>query len=242
MIQIAICDDDNLITAQIERMIMNVCEKEHISADIDSFFSGEDLENEILGGARYDLLYLDIQMQCGDGMATARNVRKMDENVIFIFVSGYDKNVLELFQLNVFSFLKKPIQKKSFIETFLSANQKICKKQIYFTFRYRNEEYKVPCIDILYIESKARKIIVHLQNGETEVFNGKLKEVERRLSKGKVPFLRIHQSYLVNYHMIKSKTKTDVKMVNGQILPISEDRQREFGWEYERLLEEDYCL
>jgi len=48
-------------------------------------------------------------MENGDGITTAKNIRKTDENVLLIYVSGYDKYIMELFRLDVFAFIKKPI-------------------------------------------------------------------------------------------------------------------------------------
>ena len=72
--------------------------------------------------------------------------------------------------------------------------------------------------------------------GERALFKSEDLEVEKGLSSGKVTFLRIHQSYLVNYLLIKSRSKSNVTLINGEVLPISEDRQKEFSKEYGRLL------
>lgn len=56
------------------------------------------------------------------------------------------------------------------------------------------------------------------------------------MEKGKIPFLRIHQSYLVNYFLIRSRTKSEVILINGTILSISEDRQKKFGIDYGKML------
>lgn len=239
MIQIAVCDDEKVIASQIENILLEVCEEEGIPADVDIFYSGEELEKELSKGTRYDLFYLDIQMKCESGITAAEHIRKTDKSAVFIFVSGYAQYAMELYRLDVFAFVKKPVQKTAFRDIFLEANQKICDKKCYFTFRYRNREYKVPCMEILYFESRARKIIVCLQSGETEIFNGKLSDVETSLSKGKVPFLRIHQSYLVNYHFIRARSRTEVMLVNGLKLPISEERQKEFGRTYRKMLGRD---
>ena len=53
---------------------------------------------------------------------------------------------------------------------------------------------------------------------------------------GKIPFLRIHQSYLVNYHHISARSKTEVKLTDGTKLPVSEERQKAFSNSYSRLL------
>lgn len=236
MINIAICDDEKIITSQIDNLISDICKRENIPVDTDVFFSGNGLQKEIESGTRYDLIFLDIHMKNGDGITTAQNIRKIDENALLIYVSSYDKYMIELFRLDVFAFIRKPIEHDNFEKIFKDANQKISNKMFYFSFRYRNQEHKIPCIDILYFESNGRKISVHIRNGNIEQFNGKLSDVEAWLDKGKIPFLRIHQSYLVNYHHIKSRSKTEVTITNGIKLPISEDRQKYFGRQYVKLL------
>lgn len=236
MIKVAFCDDDNLIAHQFENVICSICSKEGIKVDTEVYYSGISLEKEILSGQKFDLIYLDIQMEKGDGIATAKNIRKMDENVVIIFVSSYDKYIMELFRLDVFAFIKKPIDLESFAKIFLEANQKICTRNVFFTFKYKNQEFKIPCKDILYFESKGRQISLYVRNSEIYVFNAKLSDVEKRLDEGKIPFLRIHQSYLVNYLLIKSRSKSGITLMNGVNLPISEERQKEFSREYGRLL------
>lgn len=236
MIHIAICDDENVIVNQIESTVLNLCSLRGIPADIEVFYCGATLEKSVSQGTKYDIIYLDIQMEKGDGITAAKHIRKMDENVLLIYVSGYGKYMMELFQLDVFAFIAKPIQEKILSDTFLKAYRKVCNKLFYFSFRYKNEDYKIPCKDILYFESRGRRVSTYLQNGEVEGFNGKLSEVETKLSTGKIPFVRIHQSFLVNYYLIKSKSKTEVTLLNGTRLPISEDRQKDFSKQYSELL------
>ena len=98
MIRIAICDDENVFVSQVENILLELCEEESINIDIDVFYSGNALAKEIAEGIRYDIIYLDIQMANGDGISAANKIRNVDENVIFIFVSGYDKYMIELFE------------------------------------------------------------------------------------------------------------------------------------------------
>lgn len=236
MIKIAVCDNDYILTTEIEDILYGICIEKSIQVDIDVFYSGIELEKELVRGERYDLLYLDIHMKNGDGITVAKKLRTLDENAIIVFVSSYDKYMMELFRLDVFAFIKKPLDKESFSNIFLEAYRKICNKNFYFVFHYRNEEFKIPCKEILYFESRGRQITVHIRSGENRIFNGKLSDVEEKLSVGKVPFLRIHQSFLVNYHLIKARTKTRVTLVTDENLPISEERQKEFIREYGLLL------
>lgn len=236
MIKVAVCDDENVIVNMIETMLLEAGEMNHIPLDIDVFYSGEALEKAMLKEAQYDLLYLDIHMKGENGITAAQNIRKIDDNVLIIYVSSYDKYLMELFRLDVFDFIKKPIQAEAFIKTFIAANQRICNRKIYFPFQYKYEEHKILCSEIIYFESQGRQIQIYSKSEKNEFFNGKLNEVEERLQTGKIPFLRIHQSFLVNYHWITARTRTSVTMINGQQLPISEERQKSFGQIYGRLL------
>ena len=239
MLNIAVCDDEEVIVSQLEDYLQKVCQGENIAFNIDAYYDGQTLEQTVLSGEQYDLIYLDIQMEKEDGIAAAKKIRDKDENVIFIFVSGYDKYLMDLFRLDVFGFLKKPLEFNSFSKMFLEAHKKISSRNFYFSFHYKNEDFKIPCKDILYFESIGRQISIHTCQAGVMHFNGKISEVEAKLKEGKIPFLRIHQSYLVNYYFIKAKSKTRITLVTGSKLFISENRQKEFEKIYGKLLEDE---
>ena len=117
MIRIAVCDDENVIVNQIEHIISEVCKRESIPVNIDVFYSGRELKRQVTSGTKYDIIFLDIQMKGGDGITAAENIRKVDDNVLLIYVSGYDKYMMELFRLDVFGFIKKPIDEEILTKT-----------------------------------------------------------------------------------------------------------------------------
>lgn len=236
MLKVAVCDDDMAIADYMEKCVLEICDRENIPVDTDVFYNGNSLEQEVYKGTYYDLIYLDIQMANGDGITSAENIRKVDDNALLIYVSCYDKYLMELFRLDVFTFIKKPIDTVQFQKIFLDANRKINRQRLYFNYQYNKQEFKLRCMDILFFESSGRRITIHVKGSEDKVFNGKLSVVEEWAATGKVPFLRIHQSYLVNYHHISSRSKAEVKLTDGTKLPISEDRQKTFGKRYSRLL------
>lgn len=236
MLKVAVCDDEKVVVSQLEAIIIAICEEKGIAVDIDAFYCGETLEKEILKGTKYDLLYLDIQMKNENGIAAAKCIRKTDENAVIIYVSGYDEYWMDLFEIDVFGFIKKPVETESFTKKFLKAYEKICSKKIYFFYHYKGEEYKVLCDKIMYFESVGRKIRIFLREGAVEEYNGKLSEAENYLQNGKIPFLRIHQSYLVNFHQIKSRSPSAVTLVNDKKLPVSMERQKSISRRYGKLL------
>lgn len=239
MLKVAICDDEMAVVSQIEKLISDICAGEGISVTMHSFYNGSELARQIIEGDRFDIICMDIQMDAGDGITAAENIRKADDEVLLIYISGYEKYMIELFRLDVFAFIRKPIDEERFRRIILSAYERVCNKSVYFTYQYKNEEFRVLCKDILYFESEGRNIKIYTKNGETLKLIGKLNQIEERLQSGKIPFLRIHQSFLVNYQHIKSRSKSFVKIKGDIQLPISEDRRKSFGLSYGKLLEDD---
>ena len=63
-------------------------------------------------------------------------------------------------------------------------------------------------------------------------FYGKLNEIEEILKASKGAFLRIHQSFLVNYKHIKGLGYDFVIMDNGERISISEERRKTISNQY----------
>lgn len=89
---------------------------------------------------------------------------------------------------------------------------------------------KVPLKNVVYFESRNRVVYIVLSSGHSEYFYGKLNGVEKELADSRRYFLRIHQSFLVNYDYIKKMNFFNVTVYIGDRemeLKISEDRQKE---------------
>lgn len=235
MINIAVCDDDKTAAACIESMLLNEIQEKCVNAEVEVYYDGQKLICDIENGILYDLLYLDIEMEELDGISLAHILRKNKKNIIIIYVSGYEKYLKELFEVNTFRFLNKPIEINKFKQYFDEAICHIMNGNVFFTCRFNRNEYKLPLRDIMYFESNRRCIYVWLVDGTSIIFYGKLNEVENRLAESVVPFLRIHQSYLVNFECIQEYGPIGIKMMNGKILQISEDRQKSVNKRYGEL-------
>lgn len=236
MLNIAICDDDMALTSYIEELLHNLGEELGITIHCDIFFDGSTLVENILRGTGYDLIYLDIEMPKVNGISAAEQIRNREFPALIVYVSSYEKYLKELFNTEPFRFLSKPIDGNKFRSVFMDANKRIRQKSEYFSFSYNKEYIKIPLGKIYYFESRNRVIYIHTartvrcentETGEAEYrFYGKMNDVEKQLSDSNARFLRIHQSYLVNFDYIKSMNFTSVTMSDGTVLQISEDRQK----------------
>lgn len=230
MLRIAICDDDARFAAGVEEMVRNEAMNAGIRAETEAYTDGSLLLGDLEKGYRYDLIYIDIEMEKVDGIETARRIRRADRSVLFIYVSGYDQYLKELFEVEPFRYLSKPLDRDMFRRYFAEACRRIGETEEYYQFSFNKGIRKVALREVAYFESSGRLINISLSDGRKESFYGKLGDVEKELEKSRLYFLRIHQSFLVNYDYIERMNFTDITISLAgaeKELKISEDRQKE---------------
>jgi DNA-binding LytR/AlgR family response regulator len=238
MIKVGICEDNIILASTVEHFLDTMGKKKLIVMDIDVFSSGEELYKIINDGIRFDIIYLEIDMKRLNGIETAKRIRKTDPNVIIIYISNYENNLMELFEVEPFRLLKKPINEKIFGEYFDKACEKIENEEIYFDYKFNKTITKVLIKNIIYFESRGRTINIIMKDS-IDRFYGTLNQLEKKLLNNKFSFLRIHQSYLVNYKYIEKIGLTKLKLMNGIELRISEDRRKNILENYGNMIEKN---
>ncbi len=230
MLRIAICDDDSKFTRKLETLVLQESQKLGIRADTDVFSDGKTLLKSFQNGDHYELIFIDIEMEQVDGITAARRIREIDRTVLLVYVSGYDKYLKELFEVEPFRFLSKPLNHTQFDRYFKEACKRINETEVFYQFTFNKEIRKISVKDIVYFESNNRIVYIHLKDGTNEYFYGKLNNVEKELAASRQYFLRIHQSFLVNYDYIIKMNFFNITINYARKkmeLKISEDRQKE---------------
>lgn len=237
MLRIAICDDEQILLNELEMFIDNYLNKIFVEHSIEIFYDGVTLEKVYDEGNRFDILYLDIAMSIMNGIEVAKSIRKIDRNVILIYVSSYESYFMQLFEVEPFRFIKKPIQKKEVHNITQQAYERVIEKDVYFTYKYNKIIGKILLKNIKYFESTGRIIYIH-NLSETLKYYGRLDDVEWRLKDSKIPFLRIHKSYYVNFLYIDQITFSKVILSDIE-LQISKERQLYIRKKYLEILERE---
>ena len=231
MLSIAICDDDIQLTGSMERLVEKIAKRNFVDTDIEVFWDGKSLADAVIAGNRFDIIYLDIEMSGEDGISAAKRIRQYDKNALIIYVTSHENHMKESFDVRPFQFLVKPVNEEQMEICFKAAYEDINSGDFYFRCGYQRMNHKVPVRDILYFESKKRKVFIVTEKETFELY-GKLNEIENSMKNCKVSFLRVHQSFLVNYKHVKGQSYDYVVMDNGKEIPISEDRRKTISAQY----------
>ena len=58
---------------------------------------------------KYDIVFMDIDMPCLDGMSAAAKMRKLDDRTCLIFVTNLAKYAIKGYEVQAFDFMVKPL-------------------------------------------------------------------------------------------------------------------------------------
>lgn len=225
MINIALCDDDKYLLSELENILLGIAKNKNLKINVETYSDGFDLEKDINKGEQFDILFLDIEMT-QDGIATARKIRKKGIESLIIYMSNYEQYLKELFEVDTFRFLEKPLKKQKVEKYLLEAVQQLEDNNKYFSYQYNRQMRRVRIKDIIYFESDRRKILLHKKNGDVVEFYGKLDDVETSLNRNEEKFLRTHKSFLINSIYILGWRNTKLELEREIYVPISEEQQK----------------
>jgi DNA-binding LytR/AlgR family response regulator len=227
-INVAICDDNESITKQLEKYLVDIFRHRNIDCEIDCFFTGEDLCGNLTSGAVYDLVFLDIELPNLNGVEVGDIIRnKLNNEAVSIVYISWNKNYsMDLFDMRPLNFLVKPLdftKVEKVTDTFLKLAKP---RSEFFVYKVKHDTLKVSIGDIMYFENVGKKIRIHTTGGGTAEFYGTLRMIyEEQLIK--YDFLPIHAAYIVNNDYVKFSNYNQLTLTDGMVLTISQSRRKE---------------
>ena len=226
MFKIAVCDDVASVCNELKIMIMDmkndlICKE----ITIDTFYSGEALIDNIKEENLYDLIFLDIELGKINGVEVGHIIREQMEDYVtkIIYISSKDIYDRQLFDVQPLHFLKKPIDSKKVFDDIQLAMKISEKENRNFEFKSFRNTIKVPYRDILYFESRGRKVFL-MGTKNNYIFYGNINSLEEVLPKF---FIYPNRSYFVNYEFVTCFKFEELIMTDGSIIPISRNKRKE---------------
>ena len=223
MIKFAICDDEPMMAQELASHLAEYMKEKSITAyDLSSFPDSCALLD---AADRFDVIFLDIQMEQPDGMETARLLRRRGDYSLLVFVTVLKEFVFDAFQVEAYDYLLKPLDSARFCQTMDRVLRSLEQRTAEDIVIQRGTGCEVVLLsDIVYCEVLGRKIYLHKSDGTVSDYYDKLEDLERKVD-GR--FFKCHRSYLVNLDYVRGCQDGQVLLFQGERIPASRLREWE---------------
>lgn len=222
--RIAICDDDAIDRAQIERMTKVVLHDEGMDADITCYDSAASLLKAMRAGKMLNILLLDVMMEGMDGMDLAAELRAAHENASIVFISSNREMALRGYEVSAARYLAKPVDDAKLREALLYCCA-ICQKDRLLVLPAVNGQGRFAPSAIVYVETWERGVRLNLGTEKIEV-KMPISQLISMLPEGQ--FAYCHRTLLVNLDYVRRVRYCELELKSGERLPISKYRLPEF--------------
>ncbi len=213
--RIAICEDEETERAYLSSLVRSWAEQSGYTIDLTIFDSAEAFLFHYAEEKDYDLLLLDIEMGEMDGVSLAKRVRKENEMVQILFITGYSEYIADGYEVAALHYLMKPVNRDKLFEVLDRAVQKLRKNERTLTLSLPEETVRVPLYEIRYLDVRQNYTTVHGKQDYT--VKKTLRELEPLLDDR---FFRIGRSCILNLLFIQRVTRIDVFLTDGTVLPL----------------------
>lgn len=177
----------------------------------------------------FDIIVLDIELDDTNGIDLAKSIRVYNKDIRIIFISNYNRYLLDGYKAKADLYLLKPVNQFQF-------NSEM--SEIAWDYIYQNQSYFNPKIyptklyykDIIYIEMLQRKSIIHMVNKEEIGSYFTLKKWIEIIDNA--PFAQPHRSFYVNLTHINHYELNEITMDNNERISITPIYKEAFQRQY----------
>lgn len=220
--RIVICEDEAAYSDMLCNMISDYFESKNVKIDISVFADGDPFIKSYINENKYDVVFLDIQLENSDGMSIAAEIRKYDSSVPIIFVTGLENRAVEGYAVSAFDYIVKSSLKER-LHTVLDRFMQSISKSFLSVQISKGDTAIIPFSNILWIESESRGSVIVTENEEFHL----------SLAIGKISdflppalFTEVYKSVFVNLTKIRSIGNDTVIMCNEKKLPLSRRKRK----------------
>ena len=214
-LRIAVCDDAEEDRAYVSGLVKDWAAQAGHRAEIITFSSAESFLFRYAEDKNWDILLLDIEMGAMDGVSLAKRVRRDNEAVQIVFVTGYSDYIAEGYEVAALHYLMKPVSEGKLFGVLNRALEKRKREERCLNLELGGEMVRIPFYDIRYLDVRQNYVTVH---GKTEyTVKRSLNEFEKELDDR---FFRAGRSLIINLKYIRRVTKTEVSLSDGTLLPL----------------------
>ncbi|MGG1880231.1 LytTR family DNA-binding domain-containing protein [Paenibacillus cisolokensis] len=223
MIRIAIVEDEAHYKDQLVEFLHRFEQElgEHI--EISTYADGDEFVEDFK--AQFDIILMDVQMRFMDGMSAAEEIRKMDSEVVIMFITNMAQYAIKGYAVDALDYILKPISYFQFSQRLSRAIERMKRREEhYITIKVKGGVKRFRISDIFYIESQGHKLMFVTKFGEIET-TGTMKELEAQLAD--YHFFRGNKGYFINLEHVEGMNDI-FAIVGGKQLLISRPKRKAF--------------
>lgn len=223
MIRIAVVEDEKKFIDQAKEYFEQYRKESNENLEITFFRDGDEIVSRYR--SQFDIILMDIQMKFMDGMTAAEEIRKIDSQVIILFITNLAQYAIRGYEVGAMDYILKPLSYFAFSQKLTQAIQKVQKKgRQYVTLSIKGGVIRVELSDIYYIESDGHNLVYHTSKGN-HTGAGTMKQAEETFVG--MHFSRANKGYLINLEKVEG-IRDKCAIVAGQQLLISRNRYEAF--------------
>ncbi len=218
--RIAICDDNNKDAEFLQNILNTWATERQAVLRVEVFSSAEAFLFRYAEDKEWDILLLDIEMGAMDGVTMAKEIRRENETVQIVFVTGFPDFVTEGYEVSALHYLMKPASKeklRSVLDRAVRAVEGLRGAEPVILLPVEGETIRLQVAKVQYVEAFSHSIVVYTAERTYQV-KMQISEMEKNLGAG---FVRCHRSYLVGVRHIARLSKKEVVLDDGKGLPLS---------------------
>ena len=223
MVRIAILEDEAPVREDLAGYLRRYTRQYGTKFEVSLFADGD----EILEDYRpnWDIILLDVEMPRLDGMTTAERIRKLDSEVILIFITNMAQYAIRGYAVDAMDYILKPVPYFAFSQQLQKAIRRLEKRaKAYLTVPVEGGFRRVDLSGVYYLESAGHKVRLYTEEGEWTA-PGSLRQYEETLADKQ--FARCNSGYLVNLAQVRGM-QDGMVLVGPHSLQISRPRRKAF--------------
>lgn len=222
MIRIAFVEDDEKYRKQYSEYLKKYAADSGHHFDIKEFADGDEIVENYK--ADYDIILMDIEMAFMNGMKAAEEIRRLDREVVIIFITNMPQYVMEGYKVEAFDYILKPIVYFAFSQCIDRAIRRMRNRTShYITISIKGGMQRLDISDIQYIEVQNHDLVYYTDN-ESYLTRGSMKETEEILKD--YSFFRCNKCYLINLAYVERVQNNDV-VLGKHTIAVSRSRRKE---------------
>ena len=127
MINIAIVEDEAMYAKQLQEFLLQYQKENGEVFNITVYSDGDQIVHKYK--SQFDIILMDVEMKFMDGMSAAEEIRKVDTEVVIIFITNMAQYAIQGYEVDALDYILKPISYFAFSQRIQRAVGRMKKRE-----------------------------------------------------------------------------------------------------------------